>query len=74
MRNWITRREAATADGLSGALADIIVDLKNFSRLVVPILQERGLFQKEQGRPVRRGRFGVPFANRLLSVMNEVAA
>jgi hypothetical protein len=36
--------------------ADTAVDLENFSKLVVPIRQERGLFQKEYSHPTLRGR------------------
>jgi len=47
---------AGTADGFTVMPADTAVDLPNFARLVVPILQERGLFQKEYGHPTLRGR------------------
>jgi alkanesulfonate monooxygenase SsuD/methylene tetrahydromethanopterin reductase-like flavin-dependent oxidoreductase (luciferase family) len=48
--------EAGAADGFTVMPADTAVDLENFARLVVPILQERGLFQTEYGHPTLRGR------------------
>ncbi|GAA1270009.1 hypothetical protein GCM10009609_36340 [Pseudonocardia aurantiaca] len=53
--------EAGTADGFTVMPAETGVDLENFATLVVPILQDRGLFQKEYAAPTLRGRFGLPF-------------
>ncbi|MET7768793.1 hypothetical protein [Nocardia sp. NPDC005366] len=55
---------AGTADGFTVMPAETAVDLPNFTELVVPILQERGLFQKEYGEPTLRERFGLPFPHR----------
>ncbi|MDQ7905125.1 NtaA/DmoA family FMN-dependent monooxygenase [Phytohabitans sp. ZYX-F-186] len=52
--------EAGTADGFTVMPADTAVDLENFATLVVPILQERGLFQREYPHPTLRGRLGLP--------------
>ncbi|MET8653138.1 NtaA/DmoA family FMN-dependent monooxygenase [Nocardia aurea] len=56
--------EAGTADGFTVMPAETAVDLPNFTELVVPILQERGLFQKEYAAPTLRERFGLPFPHR----------
>jgi FMN-dependent oxidoreductase (nitrilotriacetate monooxygenase family) len=53
--------ESGTADGFTVMPADTAVDLENFATLVVPLLQERGLFQKEYTAPTLRGRLGLPF-------------
>ncbi|WP_249412273.1 NtaA/DmoA family FMN-dependent monooxygenase [Micromonospora endophytica] len=50
---------AGTADGFTVMPADTAVDLENFARLVVPILQRRGLFQREYHHPTLRGRLGL---------------
>jgi alkanesulfonate monooxygenase SsuD/methylene tetrahydromethanopterin reductase-like flavin-dependent oxidoreductase (luciferase family) len=71
LQSWF---EAGTADGFTVMPADTAVDLENFSKLVVPILQERGLFQKEYSHPTLRGRFGLPFPNRPRPVPDEVPA
>lgn len=54
--------EAGTADGFTIMPADTSVDLENFVRLVVPVLQERGLFQNQYGAPTLRDRLGVPWS------------
>jgi alkanesulfonate monooxygenase SsuD/methylene tetrahydromethanopterin reductase-like flavin-dependent oxidoreductase (luciferase family) len=56
--------EAGTADGFTVMPAETAVDLANFATLVVPILQDRGLFQKEYGASTLRGRFGLPFRHK----------
>ncbi|MGW6697499.1 NtaA/DmoA family FMN-dependent monooxygenase [Nocardia sp. NPDC055049] len=53
--------DAGTADGFTIMPAETAVDLENFATLVVPILQERGLFQKDYSAPTLRARFGLPF-------------
>ncbi|WOC11432.1 NtaA/DmoA family FMN-dependent monooxygenase [Gordonia sp. MP11Mi] len=50
---WFT---AGAADGFTIMPADTAVDLENFTRLVVPILQERGQFQTDYADPTLRGR------------------
>ncbi|MBB5159410.1 NtaA/DmoA family FMN-dependent monooxygenase [Saccharopolyspora phatthalungensis] len=57
LQSWF---EAGTADGFTVMPADTAVDLENFANLVVPILQERGLFQPDYGHPTLRGRLGLP--------------
>lgn len=52
---------AGTADGFTVMPAETAVDLENFATLVVPILQERGLFQTEYSAPTLRERFGLRF-------------
>ena len=61
MQAWY---EAGSADGFTVMPAETGVDLENLADLVVPILQERGLFQKEYGSPTLRGRFGLPLPHR----------
>ncbi|MGQ4615522.1 NtaA/DmoA family FMN-dependent monooxygenase [Nocardia sp. R7R-8] len=51
---------AGTADGFTVMPAETAVDLENFATLVVPILQQRGLFQTHYPDPTLRGRFGLP--------------
>ncbi|MFZ2174272.1 MAG: hypothetical protein WAW17_09590 [Rhodococcus sp. (in: high G+C Gram-positive bacteria)] len=46
--------EAGTADGFTIMPADTAVDLENFATLVVPILQQRGLFQRDYTSPTLR--------------------
>ena len=53
---------AGTADGFTIMPADTAVDLENFARLVVPVLQDRGLFRRGYPHPTLRGRYGLPFA------------
>ncbi|MEV5297985.1 NtaA/DmoA family FMN-dependent monooxygenase [Amycolatopsis methanolica] len=48
--------EAGAADGFTVMPADTAVDFENFARLVVPILQERGLFQTGYRHPTLRAR------------------
>lgn len=64
LQSWF---EAGTADGFTVMPADTAIDFENFTRLVVPILQERGLFQKDYHHRTLRGRLG-------LRVAQEVAA
>ncbi|MEV0248919.1 NtaA/DmoA family FMN-dependent monooxygenase [Nocardia sp. NPDC050712] len=52
---------AGAADGFTIMPAETAVDLPAFTTLVVPILQERGLFQREYTAPTLRERFGLPF-------------
>jgi len=66
--------EAGTAEGFTVMPAETAVDLENFATLVVPILQQRGLFQKEYGHPTLRGRLGLPFPNQSRPVAEKVAA
>ncbi|GAA4665856.1 NtaA/DmoA family FMN-dependent monooxygenase [Gordonia humi] len=47
---------AGAADGFTIMPADVAVDLENFTRLVVPILQRRGIFQSEYSAPTLRAR------------------
>jgi hypothetical protein len=56
--------EAGTADGFTIMPADTAVDLENFATLVVPILQSRGLFQREYAAPTLRERLGLSFGTR----------
>ncbi|MGW0036582.1 NtaA/DmoA family FMN-dependent monooxygenase [Gordonia sp. NPDC003376] len=58
LQSWF---EAGTADGFTIMPADTSVDLENFARLVVPILQERGLFHRDYPARTLRERFGLPF-------------
>ncbi|MFE4501991.1 NtaA/DmoA family FMN-dependent monooxygenase [Rhodococcus sp. NPDC056743] len=56
--------EAGTADGFTIMPADTAVDLENFATLVVPILQSRGLFQRDYTAPTLRERLGLSFGTR----------
>jgi FMN-dependent oxidoreductase (nitrilotriacetate monooxygenase family) len=58
LQDWF---EAGTADGFTIMPADTGVDFENVARLVVPILQRRGLFQTEYTAPTLRGRLGLPW-------------
>jgi FMN-dependent oxidoreductase (nitrilotriacetate monooxygenase family) len=58
LEDWF---RAGTADGFTVMPADTAVDFENFARLVVPILQERGLFQKTYTASTLRERFGLPW-------------
>lgn len=63
---------AGAADGFTLMPADTAVDFENITRLVVPILQERGLFQREYAARTLRERLGLarpqaPHADRLLT-------
>ncbi|MET0453068.1 MAG: NtaA/DmoA family FMN-dependent monooxygenase [Mycobacterium sp.] len=51
---------AGTADGFTIMPAEAVVDLENFAALVVPILQERGLFHREYPASTLRERLGLP--------------
>ena len=53
LQDWY---EAGTADGFTVMPADTAVDFESFTRLVVPILQRRGLFPAEYTHPTLRGR------------------
>jgi alkanesulfonate monooxygenase SsuD/methylene tetrahydromethanopterin reductase-like flavin-dependent oxidoreductase (luciferase family) len=66
---------AGTADGFTLMPADTAVDFENITRLVVPILQERGLFQKEYTAPTLRERLGLarPNPSRADRVQSEAA-
>lgn len=55
---------AGAADGFTIMPADASVDFANFATLVVPILQERGLFPREYRHPTLRGRLGLPLRGR----------
>ena len=66
--------EAGAADGFTVMPADTAVDLESFARLVVPILQERGLFQREYSHPTLRGRLGLRFPVRPRAVTDGVPA
>ncbi|WP_067702022.1 NtaA/DmoA family FMN-dependent monooxygenase [Nocardia jejuensis] len=55
---------AGTADGFTVMPAETAVDLEAFTTLVVPILQQRGLFQREYGAPTLRERFGLSVRHR----------
>ncbi|MFE6163999.1 NtaA/DmoA family FMN-dependent monooxygenase [Streptomyces sp. NPDC056486] len=57
LENWF---RAGAADGFTVMAADTAVDFENFTRLVVPILQRRGLFQKEYRATALRERYGLP--------------
>ncbi|MEB8340843.1 NtaA/DmoA family FMN-dependent monooxygenase [Streptomyces endophyticus] len=57
LEDWF---RAGAADGFTVMPADTAVDFENFTRLVVPILQERGLFQKDYPAPTLRERYGLP--------------
>ena len=59
--------EAGTADGFTIMPADTSVDLENFARLVVPILQDRGLFHRGYPAPTLRERFGLPFLHPIVA-------
>lgn len=56
LQSWF---EAGTADGFTIMPADTAVDFENFATLVVPILQERGLFQTEYSATTLRERLGL---------------
>ncbi|SIR69551.1 NtaA/DmoA family FMN-dependent monooxygenase [Williamsia sterculiae] len=59
LQEWFA---AGAADGFTIMPADTAVDLPNFTRLVVPILQQRGLFRRDYTEPTLRGRLGLPAA------------
>ncbi|QIZ38870.1 NtaA/DmoA family FMN-dependent monooxygenase [Saccharopolyspora sp. ASAGF58] len=63
LQSWF---EAGAADGFTVMPAETVVDLENFANLVVPILQERGLFQDAYGHRTLRGRLGLPLPSRPL--------
>ncbi|MET7403349.1 NtaA/DmoA family FMN-dependent monooxygenase [Dactylosporangium sp. NPDC005572] len=66
--------EAGCADGFTVMPADTAVDLENFARLVVPLLQRRGLFQPDYTHPTLRGRLGLPLPGRPRPAAEEVTA
>ena len=49
-----------TADGFTVMFADAGIDLERFATLVVPLLQERGLFHTEYPKGTLRDRLGLP--------------
>jgi len=51
---------AGAADGFTIMPADTAVDFPNFTDLVVPILQKRGLFRTEYEHATLRGRYDLP--------------
>jgi FMN-dependent oxidoreductase (nitrilotriacetate monooxygenase family) len=55
---------AGTADGFTIMPAETVVDLENFATLVVPILQQRGLFHREYAASTLRDRLGLRSHNR----------
>ncbi|MFE6857703.1 NtaA/DmoA family FMN-dependent monooxygenase [Nocardia sp. NPDC057668] len=55
---------AGAADGFTIMPAETAVDLQAFTGLVVPLLQSRGLFQREYSAPTLRERFGLPLPAR----------
>ncbi|MEU0540373.1 NtaA/DmoA family FMN-dependent monooxygenase [Nocardia sp. NPDC005978] len=55
---------AGAADGFTIMPAETAVDLQAFTGLVVPLLQSRGLFQREYSAPTLRERFGLPLPGR----------
>ncbi|MGX1809240.1 NtaA/DmoA family FMN-dependent monooxygenase [Nocardia sp. NPDC055321] len=55
---------AGAADGFTIMPAETAVDLPAFTSLVVPLLQDRGLFQREYTAPTLRERFGLPLPGR----------
>lgn len=55
---------AGAADGFTIMPAETAHDLENFARLVVPILQQRGLFHREYPGSTLRERFGLPSSHR----------
>ncbi|MFE3280120.1 NtaA/DmoA family FMN-dependent monooxygenase [Nocardia sp. NPDC059239] len=57
--------QASAADGFTVMPAETAIDLENFATLVVPILQQRGLFQREYSAPTLRERLGLPHPHRL---------
>ncbi|MFG2578842.1 NtaA/DmoA family FMN-dependent monooxygenase [Streptomyces malaysiensis] len=58
LEDWF---RGGAADGFTIMPADSAVDFENFTRLVVPILQARGLFRKEYPTGTLRERFGLPW-------------
>jgi FMN-dependent oxidoreductase (nitrilotriacetate monooxygenase family) len=60
LQSWF---EAGAADGFTIMPADTSVDFENFTELVVPILQQRGLFQHDYTAPTLRERLGLPFSH-----------
>ncbi|WNE94166.1 NtaA/DmoA family FMN-dependent monooxygenase [Streptomyces luomodiensis] len=57
LESWF---RGGTADGFTIMPADTAVDFENFTRLVVPILQARGLFQTEYTAATLRERLRLP--------------
>ncbi|MBL7253163.1 NtaA/DmoA family FMN-dependent monooxygenase [Paractinoplanes lichenicola] len=56
LQTWF---EAGAADGFTVMPADTSVDFENFARLVVPLLQKRGLYPCEYTHPTLRARLGL---------------
>jgi FMN-dependent oxidoreductase (nitrilotriacetate monooxygenase family) len=57
--------EAGTADGFTIMPADTSVDFENFARLVVPLLQQRGLYRTDYEHPTLRVRLGLASRERV---------
>ncbi|MFJ8788719.1 LLM class flavin-dependent oxidoreductase [Streptomyces sp. NPDC102462] len=57
LESWF---RAGAADGFTIMPAETAVDFENFTRLVVPILQDRGLFRNDHTARTLRERFGLP--------------
>ncbi|WP_067676948.1 NtaA/DmoA family FMN-dependent monooxygenase [Nocardia miyunensis] len=70
LQEW---HEAGAADGFTIMPAETAVDLENFATGVVPILQRRGLFQREYRDRTLRARLGLPFPHRQARVTAESA-
>lgn len=70
LQRWF---EAGAADGFTIMPADTAVDLENFATGVVPILQRRGLFQREYRDRTLRARLGLPVAHRQVGGIAESA-
>lgn len=62
LQSWF---ESGAADGFTIMPAETAVDLENFTSLVVPLLQERGVYQREYEDPTLRGRLGLPVPGRI---------
>jgi FMN-dependent oxidoreductase (nitrilotriacetate monooxygenase family) len=58
---------AGTADGFTIMPAETAVDLENFATLVVPILQERGLFHRDHRASTLRDRLGLRFPHQIVA-------
>jgi FMN-dependent oxidoreductase (nitrilotriacetate monooxygenase family) len=58
---------AGTADGFTIMPAETAVDLDNFATLVVPILQERGLFHRDHRASTLRERLGLRFPHQIVA-------
>ncbi|MQY22245.1 LLM class oxidoreductase [Nocardia macrotermitis] len=70
LQEWF---EAGAADGFTIMPAETVVDLENFATGVVPILQQRGLFQREYRDRTLRARLGLPVRQRNPGAIAESA-